>query len=527
MKKFLAMLLAMAILMPAAAQQNRADNPMTRAVLRAYDQILAADPTDGETLLHRANEYYNINNYDKALGDVEAALRYLPAKDNDNRVQAYLLRANIYLLTERPQMAISDFDMVLAIDPNSYSALYQKANAEYQTGNYAAAKIDYQRMQRIQPRSAESLVGLARIAVKENNLGTANELLNQAVAFDPHNSNSYVNRASVRRSMGNESGAVEDLILAIATDDTNGQALNMLADMGDTHYGTVMSGLTNAMQQAPGQPSYAYLRAVIAQSHYNYAAALDDYRRILDKQLYISHGLYASMAECQYAMTHFQDALDNIDHAISMNPNVTAHYVLRSQILRALGRFDEARAAALKATVVNPGTITSLTQLGLCNYSLGQYSSANDLWGEAMMTEPNDPMLGMLRAWVLEQNLNQPVAAKGFYEQVATNDVYPADNVRSLRGFAMLFAGDREGALAWIKNILATTTDHDGLINYLAACLYAQAGDDDNALDCVQRAVELGYSNLYDWNYNNDARINVAPVRDNLRFLNLMTRLEK
>ena len=39
------------------------DNPMTRAVLRVYEDQLKADPTDWDTWLRAANEYYTHSEY--------------------------------------------------------------------------------------------------------------------------------------------------------------------------------------------------------------------------------------------------------------------------------------------------------------------------------------------------------------------------------------------------------------------------------------------------------------------------------
>ena len=77
-----------------------------------------------------------------------------------------------------------------------------------------------------------------------------------------------------------------------------------------------------------------------------------------------------------------------------------------------------------------------------------------------------------------------------------------------------------------MNNILTTVTDNDGLINYYAACFYCATGDNDRALTCAEASLKAGYANYYDWMYNTDARINVAPLRDDLRFLNLLHRYE-
>lgn len=506
-----------------ATAQSGIDNPMTRAVLKVYDDQLKADPTDWDTWLRRANEYYNHNEYLRALSDVDNALKHIPADNKDERFRAYMLRASIQQQTGHPAAELTDLNAALALMPQSYVAVYQRANCYYALDDYANAKADYKRLAGLNPRSVESLIGQARIAVKENNLGLANELLDQAVSFDPSNADYYVRRSSVRQSMGNDQGAVEDLLLALSTDSSNARATKALVDYGKSNYPAVMSGLTRAIEQAPNVGMFVYLRAMIAQAHFNYVAAISDYQRIIDRNLYNYHGIYASMAECQLALCQYQEALDNIDHAISMDKNVASQYVLKSQILRALGRPEQAVGIAAKATVLAPGQTIPLVEMGLCYAAEEKYKEAVNLFGEVSMALPEQPESFMLRAWLMEKYLNQPVAAAGFYNHVAELDNFDADDVRSLRGFALLLNGKTTEADAWMQYILDNVKDSDGLINYYGACFYAIKGDTERALTCAEKAMDLGYANLYDWTENNDGRINMSSLRKNKRFEALIT----
>ena len=103
-------------------------------------------------------------------------------------------------------------------------------------------------------------------------------------------------------------------------------------------------------------------------------------------------------------------------------------------------------------------------------------------------------------------------------------DHYYIDNPRSLKGFALLFLGETEQATRWMENILKTVKDYDGLIHYYGACFYAQADKWEKAMDCAAKALDLGYANYYQWDKLNDGRITVAPLRDDLKFLNLLSR---
>lgn len=498
------------------------DNPVTQAVLKVYDAQLKQNPDDYMTWFRRANEYYRHSEYIRALDDVNKALSLAPGGDTDLRYQAYMLRAGIYNQSNKPEQALTDLASAIALDPNSYSALYQKANTEFELGNYGAAKVDYTRLQRLNSRSTEALLGLARCAVKENNLSAAVEYLQQAVDFDVNNPEIYSRRANVRKLMGDHNGAVEDLIVAISLKSDDRKAIEMLVDYGNTNYPATIAGLTNAIQMAPDNGLYRYLRAMIAEAHYNYISAIDDFQEIIDRRLYNYHGINASIARCLYGLGRYEEALAQIDEALGRSTNVADYYVQRSKILRALGRNDEAIAAAASALAVSADNVPGLIEMAVNYIDKKEYEQAAGLLGEATMADANNPEVYLLRAWMNRNFLNRPVAANGFDEQVLNVENYSDTNVKSLRGFALLNLGRRDEAKAWMENILATVPDNDGMINYYATCFYTLADDDEKALECAERSLKAGYSDNHNWMQNTDGQINVGALRDDLRFLRLM-----
>lgn len=525
LKKFIIALAACAFITPAMAQSG-ISNPVTQAVLRVYDQQLKADPNDYNTWFRRANEYYRHDEYIRALADINEALRCTPAGERDLRFQEYMLRAGIYNQTAHHAEALADLNSALMLDSENYHAIYQRANTEFELNMFSQAKTDYQRLQRLNSRSLESYLGLARVAVKENNLGLADEYLEKAVNLEVNNSEVYIRRASVRKMMGNDNAAVEDLLVALSIDSKNQKALEALVDYGNTNYVATVNALTSAIRQAPNTGMYRYIRGVIAQAHYNYLSAIDDYRYIIDNRLYDYPGLNASVAECEFYLGHFDEALREIDYVLG-TPGATNHaeyYILKSKIERALGNNAKAVEAAAMALAVAPDSADALAQMGLSYLSDGKVQEATRLFNEASLTDSENPYYFMLRAWIQKEYLGNAGAAESLYEQALDLDAFHLDNINSLRGFALLFTDRMPQAEAWLNNILSTVTDHDGRIHYLAACFYAQDGNSDRALDCAETALKAGYANLYDWMNNSDARINVAPLRDELRFLQLINR---
>lgn len=514
---------AAVVILSAPSASAIIDNPITQAVIAVYDKQLRENPKDYMTWFRRANEYYRHSEYVHALDDVNNALANAPSGDTDLRFQAYMLRAGIYNQTGKHDQALADLNSAIALDGSSYAAIYQRANTEFELGNYGAAQADYTRLQRFNTRSTEALLGLARCAIKENNLSAATDYLEEAVNLDPNNPEIYVRRANVRRMMGDHNGAVDDLILSISLDSKDPKAIESLVEYGNTNYAATVAGLTNAIQLAPANGLYRYLRASIAEAHYNYLSAIDDFQKIIDDRLYSYHGLYASIARCLYGLGRYDEALAQIDTALGTVDNVADYYVLRSKILRSLGRRDDAIASAAKGLAVDSDYVPALVEMALNYIDKGDYKQANGLLGEAIMADANNPDVLLLRAWLLNSYLNQPVAANGFNEQVVGLEVDDND-VRSLRGFALLNLGRTEEADAWMDNILRNVPDNDGLNNYYGACFYTLRDNPDRALECTEAALKAGYSDNHNWMSNNDGQINVANLRDDLRFLQLLQR---
>lgn len=504
-----------------AGAQNRMDEPMTKALMNTYQQLLDEDPHDADVLFRRANVYYKCGDYLRALEDINNGFKYAEHSEFDHQ-QALDLRANIYMMLHRDEEALADLNGVLANDPTNYVATYQRATALYNLGRYAEAKNDFRQLQQLNPRSQEALFGLARVAVKENNIGLADEYCDQAVALTPSNSQVYMRRAAVRSMMGNEGGAVQDYLIALSTDQENTpRAIQELVSLSRTNYPVVISGLSSAIRQAPKNGMFYFIRAMIAQGHCNYLAAIADYDKIINEHLDSYAGINASLAECYYALGKYDTAQLNVDYAISATHDNAFYYVLKSRIERALGNYPAALSAAEKALEKNPDYNDALIAKGLALISSGEAAEASVCFSEAAMNNPEDSYLGLLRGWVLADYRNQSANAKRCYERVLDMDI-PADNVNSFHGFADLALGRKAEGDKWMEQVLASSNDFDGEVNYYGACYYAQSDDIDKAFSCMQTALEKGYANYHNWTKADDARVNVAPLRNDTRFKTLL-----
>ncbi|MCM1162843.1 MAG: tetratricopeptide repeat protein [Muribaculaceae bacterium] len=506
---------------PAALAQSYND-PMTDALLKAYGQLLDEDPRDPETLFRRASLYYKHNDYIRALDDLNTAIKYFGPDQTDERRQALEIRANVLMAMQKYEQALADLNELIDGDNPNFPLLYERATALYELGRYQEAKTDFNRMLRLNPYSREATLGLARVAVKENNLGTANELADRAVSMTPSDPDIYIRRASVRTLMGDRSGAVDDYITAISLDPANTpRALAELVTLSRADYPAVMAGLSNAIAKAPRNGMFYFIRGMIAQGHCNYLAAIADYDRIINENLDSYPGLNAALAECYYALGRYDIALLNADYAISATDNNAFYYMLKSRILHAQNDNVGALDAAEKALEKEPEMIDALVCKALALLGQGESADASVALSEAAMISAEDPMIAILRGWVLDNYRNQHANAERAWEQVLDMD-FDFDNVRSLRGFALLSLGRTDQAESWMERVLNTANDYDGAVNYYAACLYSQMGQTDHALRCMEASLEKGYADYHNWTVASEANVNCSPLRQDPRFKQLL-----
>ncbi|MDE6267746.1 MAG: tetratricopeptide repeat protein [Muribaculaceae bacterium] len=520
---FAAVIIAAASAFGANAQ--RAMNPITKAMMDVYQQQLLEDPKDYETYFRRANEYYNHDQYLRALSDVENAIRYTPATDKDLLFQEYSLRGNIYYMNGKYAEALTDLNKALELDPTSYVTIYLIANTQYELGDLQNARTTYRRLQRINNRSAEALFGLARIAARENNLGLANDLSNEAVDLAPSSADSYVRRAAVRKLMGSNQGAVEDLLVAISTDKSNPLAIAELVSLSNSDYTAVMNGLSAAIRTAPNQPIFLYLRATIAMAHHRYQAALTDFQKIIDLNLYDYAGLHDSMALCHLALCHYPEALQEANFAIGSADDNSPYYVTRSRIRRAMGDDKLALESADMAVEQNNLNNEALIQKAWCFTDAGKKKDAAALLGEVVLNDDTNPYYLLTRATLLSAD-NQRQGAQSVATDLLDLPSPSATDVKSLHGFALLLLDKPGEGVAWIEDVLAATPDNDGSLHYNAACFYAHQGNLDRAFECMESALRNGYASLYDWKVNRDGLINVEPLRADPRFADLMSKYD-
>lgn len=96
-------------------------NPQLASSILSLEQKVAANPKDAEAWAHLGNDYFDTNNFSKAIA---AYNHYLTLQPNNANVLTDL--GTMYRGNGQPEEAIVAFDRAIAVDPNHVQAQLNK-----------------------------------------------------------------------------------------------------------------------------------------------------------------------------------------------------------------------------------------------------------------------------------------------------------------------------------------------------------------------------------------------------------------
>lgn len=505
----------LAILAAGASAVAQSSDPVlrdkiTNAVMKVYDEQLAKDPNDYNTLFARAHQHFYNGDYTSAVTDVNQAMLLTPKTDADLRFDEYILRARISDARQDYTSELADLRMAQELQPKSLACTDMIAKANLKAGNLGAAEKAFKTILRAEAMNYDAMYGMAQVELARNNAKGAIEHVDKAVELFRTEPQVYVNRADINARMGNIDGAVIDLLMGASVGD-GGIAVQRMFDLSDTHYDAVMKALSDiADKSADGGAMYRYMRANLALDHNHYGQALRDFNMVKRSNQYTGSGLYYNLAKCYLELARFDEALENADQAIAMSPADAESYVIKALAQFNAGQGNNAAAAMQtlnQCSAFAPQHVPMLLAKAAVLMSQGKDKDALGYLNAAVANEPGNAEALLARGLLLKRMDNLRIAVNDYNILTRLSDD-PVD----LKGLGLSELGRDNDALTWLQHI--TRTAQPGGENYIcAAMLMALRGDNYKAMEYVQQAIDNGYGSLYKLKYDILSPVSLKPLR--------------
>ena len=494
-RQYLFLLIVASCAITAVAQGSDAllRDKITDAVMKVYDEQLAKDPSDYNTLFARAHQHFYNGDYTSAITDVNQALLITPKTDSDLRFDEYILRARISEARQDYTSELADLRMAQELQPKSLACTDMIAKANLKAGNVSAAEKAFKTILRAESMNYDAMYGLAQVELARNNGKGALEHVDKAVELFRVEPQVYVNRADIYSRLGNIDAAVADLLMGSSVGN-GGNAVQRLFDLSDTHYDAVMRSLSDiADRSSDGGAMFRYLRGNLALDHNHYGQALRDFNIIKRSNQYSGAGLYYNLAMCNLELARFDEAVANAEEAIARNPSDAESYVVKALAQFNAGKgnnYADAMETLNRCSTIAPQYVPMLLTKASLLLGQGKDKDALGYLNAAVANEPGNAEALLTRAMLLKKLDNLRIAVNDYNMMTRlSND--PED----LKGLGLSELGRDNDALAWLQQI--TREAQPGGENFIsAALLMVLRGDNYKAMEYVQKgnnsAAEIG-----------------------------------
>lgn len=183
---------------------------------RDFSIILEIDPSNISALNDRARLLTELGMNKEAFRDWGQLITLQP---RDVMVRSGL--GNTLLRMGRIRDALDQFEIAMQLDPSREDLQLNAAAAQYQLGNYAAAREVYQQILDVNPQSADALNGMGLILqFVDNDPQAAEQHYRLALAINPNSAGAWFNIAFLEAGRGLNMKAIEDFGNAIRLDST-------------------------------------------------------------------------------------------------------------------------------------------------------------------------------------------------------------------------------------------------------------------------------------------------------------------
>jgi tetratricopeptide (TPR) repeat protein len=295
---------------------NMSDSTMVEpADAKELSKLIESDPENPENYYERARIYYNQKYLDRALADIEDAIRY-----NPQYALYYFYKGKILYAMNRTLEASKSYEQAIALDPK-----YEEA----------------------QMRLAE-LYFLAKEHEKSVNL------LNTVIANNPQNPDAQFFKAMNQKETGDTSRAVASFQKALDLDPSYYDAAMQLGLLfANKKDRLALEYFNAALRLQPKSEEVYFARAYFYQLQKEYKKALMDYRKVIDLNP-SSFTAYYNVGVINFDAVKMDEALRSFDICVRMNPEYLPAYYMRGLVYEYKGDKEQARINYQFVVEANP-----------------------------------------------------------------------------------------------------------------------------------------------------------------------------
>lgn len=185
--------------------------------------------------------------------------------------------------------------------------------------------------------------------------------------------------------------------------------------------------------------------------------------------------------------------------AVELEPRLAEAHSAMGSVLALEGRSAEAESAFTRAIELDPGLWEAHYFFARDRFQHGEFDRAAQHFDRAaeIRGDADSAFFGAQSYEALGDSARARLGYRNAAAAAGRRMEMNPDDARSatILAVALCRTGEREAGLEWARRALAIDSEDAG-IRYNVACLYAVEGRPDEALSCLEMAMERGFGNL-------------------------------
>jgi tetratricopeptide (TPR) repeat protein len=460
-----------------------------------YTRAIELDPKDSVAHLNRGNAKHMKGLHDEAIADMSKAIDL-----NPKYAGAYINRGNAKGAKGLHDECLADLSKAIELDPTDDIAFCNRGNTYQHKGLQDAAIADYDKALELNPKDPKTWTSRGSAKNRKKLFDEAIADHEEALKLDPKYALAYNNRGWAKASKGQHLEAIKDFTRAVELDPKLEVAWGNRA--GSRHalgrYDEALVDLEQCVMLDPG-----------------------------DFKNYVNRGV------SKQAKGLVDEAIADFTKAIAMEPKDWLAWMNRGYSKSVSGRLDEGIADMTKAIELAPDEKDSYINRGVAYSKKGLEDLAIADHTKVIALDPKEPLGYYNRALALEKlgrfdeartdfEKAIAVATPGWRFWSATQKLIA--NLESRRDFRVAYTLYHQGklreAIEKYKVIVEKYPEAPDTKTaaYNVACGYALLGEKKDALDWLEKSVQMGWKNFDHMKRDRD----LDSLRKEERYLKLM-----
>ncbi len=313
--------------------------------LTVINQAISLVPNNPNYYNEKSSVLSELKRYDEGLAAINQAINLAP------RAAWYVNRGSLYYNQQKYELALSDWNKAIDINPNFADAYYNRGLLYSDQQKYELALADYNKAINLNPNFADAYNNRGNLYKNLQKYELALSDYSKAIDINPNFADAYYNRGLLYQDLQKYDLALSDYNKAI---DINPNYAKAYYNRGILYqdlqkYDLALSDYSKAIDINPKFANAYYNRGNLYYNQQKYKLALDDYNKAIELNPNFAMA-YNNRGNLYYNQQKYELALADFNKAIELNRNYAEAYVNRGVVYALTRDFPKALADAEKAS---------------------------------------------------------------------------------------------------------------------------------------------------------------------------------